>query len=56
VLQMHLNQPAPDLRTIQPGVPPELAAGIGRALAKAPEDRWQTAAAMRDALAAVMVS
>jgi serine/threonine-protein kinase len=56
VLQMHLNQAAPDLRTIQPGVPPELAAGIGRALAKAPEDRWQTAAAMRDALAAVMVS
>ncbi|HEU4761630.1 MAG TPA: serine/threonine-protein kinase [Gemmatimonadales bacterium] len=55
VLQMHLNQPAPDLRTLQPGIPAELAAGIGRALAKAPEERWQTAAAMRDALAAVMV-
>ena len=56
VLQMHLNHPAPDVRTIRPEIPAELAAGIGRALAKTPEERWQTAAAMRDALAAVMVS
>ena len=55
VLQMHLTQPAPDLRSIRPEIPAELAAGIGRALAKLPEDRWQTAAAMRDALAAVPV-
>jgi eukaryotic-like serine/threonine-protein kinase len=55
VLQMHLNQPAPDVRTIRPEIPAELAAGVGRALAKTPEERWQTAAAMRDALAAVMV-
>jgi serine/threonine-protein kinase len=52
---MHLTQPAPDLRSIRPEIPAELAAGIGRALAKAPEDRWQNAAAMRDALAAVPV-
>jgi serine/threonine-protein kinase len=55
VLQLHLTQSAPDLRTIRPEIPAELAAGIGRALAKAPPERWQTAAAMRDALAAVMV-
>jgi serine/threonine protein kinase len=56
VLQMHLTQPAPDLRTIRPEVPAELALGLGRALAKTPEERWQSATAMRDALAAVMVS
>lgn len=55
VLQMHLTQPAPDLRALRPDIPAELAAGIGRAMAKAPADRWQTAAAMRDALAAAMV-
>ena len=53
VLQMHLTQPAPDVRTLRPEIPAELAAGIARALAKTPEERWQTAAAMRDALAAV---
>jgi hypothetical protein len=55
VLQLHLTQPAPDLRSIRPEVPAELSAGIGRALAKTPEERWQSAAAMRDALAALMV-
>ncbi len=51
VLQQHLTQPAPDVRTFRPETPPELAGGIARALLKAPEDRWQSAAAMRDALA-----
>ncbi|MGN6390913.1 MAG: serine/threonine-protein kinase [Gemmatimonadales bacterium] len=55
VLQMHLTQPAPDLRALRPDIPAELSAGIGRAMAKAPADRWQTAGAMRDALAAAMV-
>jgi serine/threonine-protein kinase len=55
VLQMHLTQPPPDLRAIRPAVPADLAAGLARALAKAPEERWQTATAMREALAAVMV-
>jgi serine/threonine-protein kinase len=55
VLQMHLTQPAPDLRTIRPEVPAELALGLARALAKTPEERWQTATAMREALAAVTV-
>jgi serine/threonine-protein kinase len=55
VLQMHLTQPAPNLRSLRPEIPAELAAGIGRAMAKTPDQRWQTAAAMRDALAAVAV-
>jgi serine/threonine protein kinase len=55
VLQLHLTQPAPDIRTLRPEVPAELASGIARALAKTPEERWQSAAAMRDALTAVVV-
>jgi serine/threonine-protein kinase len=55
VLQMHLTQPAPDLRSIRPEVPVELAQSLARALAKTPEERWQSATAMRDALAAVPV-
>jgi serine/threonine-protein kinase len=51
VLQMHLTQPAPDVRKLRPETPPELAGGIARALLKPPEDRWQSAATMRDALA-----
>ena len=53
VLQLHLTQPAPELHAIRAEIPVELSSGIARALAKAPGDRWQTAAAMRDALAAV---
>ena len=50
VLQLHLTQPAPDLRTIRPDIPKDLAEGVARALEKAPEARWQTAAAMRESL------
>ena len=56
VLQMHLTQPAPDLRTIRPELPTELAVSLGRAMAKAPGERWQTATEMREALAAVPVA
>jgi serine/threonine protein kinase len=55
VLQLHLTQPPPDLRTLRAEVPAELASGIARAMAKTPEERWQSAAAMRDALTAVVV-
>jgi serine/threonine protein kinase len=55
VLQMHLTQPAPDVRTLRPDAPAELATGIMRAMAKTPEERWQSAAAMREALLAVGV-
>jgi eukaryotic-like serine/threonine-protein kinase len=55
VLQLHLTQPAPDLRSLRPDVPPEMAAGIARALAKTPDERWQSAAAMREAITGVRV-
>jgi serine/threonine-protein kinase len=55
VLQMHLTQPAPDVRTLRPDAPPELAAGIARALAKTPAERWESAAVMRDAMATARV-
>jgi serine/threonine protein kinase len=55
VLQLHLTQPPPDLRTLRAEIPAELASSIARALAKTPEERWQSAAAMRDALTAVVV-
>jgi serine/threonine-protein kinase len=55
VLQLHLTQPAPDVRTLRSDTPAELAVGISRALAKSPQDRWPSATAMRDALAPVAV-
>ena len=55
VLQQHLTQPAPDLRTVRPDTPRELADGIARALQKTPDARWQTAAAMRESRAGARV-
>jgi eukaryotic-like serine/threonine-protein kinase len=56
VLQLHLTQTCPDVRSFRPDTPAELAAGLSKALAKAPKDRWRSAAEMRDAFAAVAVS
>ena len=50
VLDMHQRAPPPDVRQFRIDLPPALADVIGRALAKAPADRWQTAAEMRAAL------
>ncbi len=55
VLQLHLTQPAPDVRTIRGDTPPELATAIAKAMSKAPNDRWRSAAEMRETLAAVPV-
>jgi serine/threonine-protein kinase len=55
VLQLHLTQPAPDLRTLRPDTPKELVEGVAKALEKAPESRWQSAAAMRESLAGARV-
>jgi len=55
VLQLHLTQPPPDVRTLRSDTPAELAAGIAKAMAKSPGDRWRSAMEMRDVLAAVPV-
>jgi serine/threonine-protein kinase len=55
VLQFHLNQPVPDVRSLRGDTPPELATTITKALAKTREERWSSAAAMREALAGVIV-
>jgi serine/threonine protein kinase len=55
VLQQHLTEPAPDLRILRPDAPTDLASTIAKALAKSPTERWPSAVAMRDALAAVPV-
>jgi len=50
VLQMHLNEAAPDVRSIREDTPAPLAEAIARALAKERAERWPTAAAMAEAL------
>ncbi|HEX6407689.1 MAG TPA: serine/threonine-protein kinase [Gemmatimonadales bacterium] len=55
VLQLHLTQPAPDVRTLRSDTPPELATAIAKAMSKSPNERWRSAAEMREALAAMPV-
>jgi serine/threonine-protein kinase len=52
MLLKHLNEPAPVLSGRRPDAPAALCAAIDRALAKPLDDRWPTAGAFRDALAA----
>ncbi len=49
----HLEEQAPDPRTLNDEVPEGLATVILKAMAKAPTDRYQSASAMHDALAAL---
>jgi serine/threonine-protein kinase len=51
VFGMHLRSPVPDVRRLRPHVPGRLAKLIAKALAKNPDQRWQSAAEMRAALA-----
>jgi serine/threonine protein kinase len=53
VLQLHLTQPAEDLRNFRGDAPVELATGVAKALAKQPEERWRSARVMREALGGV---
>lgn len=56
VLQLHLTQQAPDVRGQRPDVPGVIATTIAKALGKTPEERWNSASAMRDALTPATVS
>jgi serine/threonine-protein kinase len=49
----HIQASPPSLRQRRAGVPPALEAIVLRAMARQPEDRYQTAIELRDALAAV---
>jgi serine/threonine protein kinase len=51
VLQLHLTEPAPDVRTFRPDVPACLASLIQKALEKVPGNRWQSAGEMREMMA-----
>jgi eukaryotic-like serine/threonine-protein kinase len=53
VLQLHLTEPAPDVRIFRPEVPVYLAELVNKALAKQPMERWQTAAEMQTSLQTV---
>ena len=55
VLQLHLTQPPPDVRTLRSDTPAELATGIMKSMAKSRDGRWRSAAEMRDVLAACPV-
>lgn len=50
LMMMHINDPVPDPRKLNPDVPEALVAVINKALAKDPNDRYQTAAQMAAAL------
>jgi serine/threonine-protein kinase len=54
-MMMHLTHPVPNLRALNPNTPPTLVAAIEKALAKAPQDRFQSAAEMATALNSVNV-
>ena len=50
LMMMHVNDPVPDLRNLNPDVPDSLVTVINKALAKDPNDRYQSAAQMAAAL------
>jgi serine/threonine-protein kinase len=52
LLLKHVSQRPPSIIELRPEAPKALRETIERALAKSPEDRWPSAAAMRDALLA----
>ena len=53
VMQHHFFTPIPDFTAMRPGIPPELAAVVRRALAKKPEDRYASTQEMVDAIDAI---
>ena len=51
VLKLQQSQPSPDVRRFRPDVPEALAETLLKAMAKRPEQRWESAEAMRTAMA-----
>ncbi|MGQ9851443.1 MAG: protein kinase domain-containing protein [Aggregatilineaceae bacterium] len=56
IILKHVNEPLPSPRQIVPDIPEDLEAVICKALAKAPHDRFQSAAEFAEALDALEVS
>ena len=54
LMMMHINDPVPDVKLINPDVSPQLVAVINKALAKSRDDRYQTAGEMAVALRGVL--
>ncbi len=54
VLYQHVNEPPPPPSGVRPGLPPAVDDIVLRGLAKDPRDRWPTASAMIEALAAAL--
>ncbi len=54
LMMMHINDPVPDPRRLNPDVPADLVELINKALAKDPNQRYQTAAQMASALRNVL--
>ena len=52
----HLRQPPPDLRQIRPDLAPATVALVARLLAKAPEERYPSAAVLTEALRQITVA
>lgn len=56
VLMAHVTQPVPDIRRQRPELPPAVQPMIEKAMAKAPQDRYQTPGALAVALADALVT
>jgi hypothetical protein len=50
LMMMHVNDPVPNIRGLNPDVPDDMVAVLNKALAKKPDDRYQSAAQMAAAL------
>jgi serine/threonine protein kinase len=55
LLMKHVTEPPRPIAELRPDAPKALCDAVERALAKQPEDRWPTAAALRDALTSGVV-
>jgi serine/threonine protein kinase len=55
-MMMHVNDPIPDVSVLNPDTPPSVKAIMNKALAKNPDDRFQSAGAMAAALRAADLS